>query len=289
MNSRLTIPARSRRSGLFIALLFAAAFSCGAGTLAQIHTIVGDIEIELYDQDKPVTTQNFIRYVKSGLYQSTLIHRWAPGFVIQGGGFTATDLTNIDGIFAPVTNYGTITNEFNVGPRLSNVYGTIAMARVSGETNSANSQWFINLTNNAFLDSIDGGFTVFGHVVRGTNVLERFNDVRANVNGIYQYQRFPPFSELPILQVSTNPPTYHLFITDVAVLDTQARARSDGSREITWKSVSNVVNRIEFTTNFPPDWRTLASTNGTGGVLTIVDADTQDAQRFYRVRVDYSN
>src|SRR5438132_9377702 len=272
-------------------LFLIAASVASAGTLAHFRTILGDLEVELYDQDTPVTVQNFIRYTQRGLYQATLIHRWAPGFVIQGGGFAAADLTNINAVFPLVTGFGTITNEFSLGRRYSNAYGTIAMAREGGKTNSATSQWFINLTNNAFLDDVDGGFTVFGRVVRGTNVLDRFNDLKVvngvYTNGIYQYQREPPFSELPILQVSTNPSVFHLFITDITLLNAQVRSDTDGSREISWNSVSNLVQHVEFTTNLPPTWQTLASTNGTGGALKVVDADTADAQRFYRVRVDY--
>src|SRR5258705_4527140 len=113
---------------LLLAFLVAAPLA-SAGTLAQFKTILGDVEVELFDQDKPVTVQNFVRYVQSGQYQTTLIHRWQPGFVIQGGGYMATNLTNIDAVFPAVTNFGTITNEFSVGRQFSNQYGTIAMAR----------------------------------------------------------------------------------------------------------------------------------------------------------------
>ncbi len=276
----------------FLLLIFLAASTpASAGTLAQFHTIVGDVEVELFDQDKPVTVQNFVRYVQSGQFQATLIHRWQPGFVIQGGGFVATNLTNIDAVFPAVTNFGTITNEFSVGRQFSNQYGTIAMARVGGQTNSATSEWFINLTNNAFLDTVDGGFTVFGWVVRGTNVLNRFNDVKVvngvYTNGIYQYRREAPFSQLPILQVSTNPPTYQLFITEIAFLYAHLNLNLDGLREISWNSVSNKLNAVEFTTNFPPVWQSLTITNGTGETFKFVDPSASNAQRFYRVRVDY--
>src|SRR5256885_15691030 len=96
-------------------LFLSAASVASAGTLAHFRTILGDLEVELYDQDKPVTVQNFIRYTQRGLYQATLIHRWAPGFVIQGGGFAAADLTNINAVFPLVTGFGTITNEFSLG------------------------------------------------------------------------------------------------------------------------------------------------------------------------------
>ena len=82
-------------------------------------------------------------------------------------------------------------------------------------------------------------------------------------------------------------PTYDdLFYVDVTLLSVQARAAANGAREISWNSVSNQINTIEFTTHFPPSWQSLISTNGTGGTQTIMDADP-GAQRYYRVRVDY--
>jgi len=279
------------RCGYLVLVLLTAAPAASAGTLAQFHTILGDIEIELYDQDKPVTVQNFVRYVQSGQYESILLHRWVPGRVIQGGGFSATDLTNIDAHFPEIPDFGTVTNEFDVGNRFPNVYGTIAMARINGQTNSATSQWFINLTNNVFLDTVDGGFTVFGHVVRGTNVLERFNNLTlvngVYTNGIYRYQRESPFSELPVLQISTNPAVYHLFITEIALLVVEAHLNPDGSREISWSSVRDLTNHVEFTTNMPPSWQNLISTNGTGSTFKFVDSSAAEPRRFYRVRVDY--
>src|SRR5256886_14825801 len=126
-------------------LFLIAASVASAGTLAHFRPILGALEVELYDQDKPVTVQNFIRYTQRGLYQATLIHRWAPGFVIQGGGFAAADLTNINAVFPLVTGFGTITNEFSLGRRSSNAYGTIAMARDGAQTSSPTWRRFVTL------------------------------------------------------------------------------------------------------------------------------------------------
>src|SRR5215468_2909713 len=95
-----------------------------AGTLAQFRTPLGDIEVELYDQDKPVTVRNFIRYVQSGAYQNEFAHRLEPGFVLQGGGFIITNRGTTNAAIVPVPAYPPITNEFDVGTRYSNVYGT---------------------------------------------------------------------------------------------------------------------------------------------------------------------
>ncbi len=165
------------RLRFLVACWLASAAACAAGTLAQFRTVFGDIEVELYDRDKPVTVQNFIRYVENGAYQNEFAHRLVPGFVIQGGGFTITNRGTTNAQFVAVPSFPAITNEFGVGRPFSNVFGTIAMAKLGGNTNSATSQWFFNLADNTFLDANDTNnlFVVFGHVVRGTNVLSIYN------------------------------------------------------------------------------------------------------------------
>ena len=114
--------------------------------------------MELFDNIAPVTVNNFLNYVRSGRYNGTVVHRSEPGFVIQGG-WLRFDEAAFN--FVTVNTDPNIANEF----MLSNTRGTLAMAKVGGDPNSANSQWFINLANNSFLDSDNGGFTVFGRVM----------------------------------------------------------------------------------------------------------------------------
>src|SRR3954471_10257002 len=141
------------RTGFCLWVLLAGLATSGAGTLAQFRTPYGDLEVELYDQQKPVTVANFKKLVQSGAYQNTFFHRVVPGFVAQGGGFfTVSKSLNVN--FGPpwsyvgsVANFGTITNEYSVGPRFSNTNKTIAMAKVGSDPNSATSQWFFNLAN----------------------------------------------------------------------------------------------------------------------------------------------
>jgi len=283
---------------LLLSIFLAASSLATAGTLAQFRTRFGDIEVELYDQDKPVTVQNFIRYVKSGAYTNMFLHRCIPGFIVQGGGFSTTNqlATNLFTHFDYVPNFGTITNEFNIGPRLSNIYGTIAMAKAGGDPNSASSQWFFNLSDNsANLDNQNGGFTVFGRLVRGTNVLNIFNAI-SQANGIVDLRKIygttnsltSLFSDLPVLYLGQSAPNYNdLIYVDLSLLNVQIRPFGNGFREISWNSVSNKVNTVEFTTNFPPVWQSLSATNGTGETFKLVDSSVTNAQRFYRVRVDY--
>ena len=273
------------RRGLAVLLMFLAGGAVvWAGTLAQFRTPLGDLDVELFDQDKPVTTANFIRYVRAGVWQDMFIHRWESRFVIQGGGFFVTNRHTAGVKFAQVPVFGEIANEYSAGRILSNTYGTLAMARVGGKTNSATSQWFFNLTNNAFLDLVDGGFTVFGRVVRGTHVLERFNNPSTN-NGIFVADAGAPLNALPVL--SRNPTFEDLVYVDILLLNVQVQPAPNGGREISWNSVSNVLNVVEFTTPFPPDWQPLASTNGSGGLLRVTDTEVTAPARFYRVRVDY--
>jgi cyclophilin family peptidyl-prolyl cis-trans isomerase len=286
-----------KRFAFLLLVLLAATSLASAGTLAQFRTVFGDIDVQLYDQDKPVTVQNFIRYVQSSAYTNMFLHRCIPGFIVQGGGFVTTNqlATNLFTVFDYVPNFGTIPNEFNIGTRLSNVYGTIAMAKVGGDPNSASSQWFFNLgDNSANLDNQNGGFTVFGRLVRGTNVLNIFNAI-AQANGIVDLRKFygtnnvtSLFSDLPVQYSGQSAPDYNdLIYVDWSLLNVQVRPVGNGSQEISWNSVSNKLNTVEFTTNFPPVWKSLNATNGTGETFKFVDSSATNAQRFYRVRVDY--
>ncbi|MDQ6632581.1 MAG: peptidylprolyl isomerase [Verrucomicrobiota bacterium] len=268
-----------------ILFLFALSLTLQAGTLAQFRTPLGVMDVELFDQDKPVTVQNFIRYVQSGAYTNMFFHRWAPGFVIQGGGFSVTNRGLPNAQYAFVPNFGNITNEFGIGPRYSNIYGTIAMAKQPNNPNSASSQWFFNLADNsANLDFQNGGFTVFGRIIAGTNILNRFNDTSTN-NGIYLLNAGAPLDQLPVL--SPNPTFENLVYVDISLLNVQVRLGVNNVREISWNSVSNRINRVEFTANFPPTWQLLVATNGNGAPVKISDAEPLSSNRFYRVRVDY--
>ncbi len=264
-----------------------------AGTLAQFRTVFGDIEVELLDHDKPVTVQNFIHYVQSGRFSDSFIHRCNPTFVIQGGGFYLANRGTTNSGISPIPVFGTISNEFNAGAIFSNTYGTIAMAKLVGDTNSATSQWFFNLTDNAFLDAPDTNnlFVVFGRVIRGTNVLNVFTTFKPYTSGnqtnvIADLRPLGfPFNEFPLrapVLTETN-----LIFVDISLLNVQVQSNADGTRGVSWNSVSNELNRVEFTTNFPPTWQTLASTNGNGQALSVTDSNSAAPVRFYRVRVDY--
>jgi len=276
---------------VFVVLFLSYSFA-HAGTLVQFRTALGDIEVELYDQDKPITVQNFLNYLKGGYYQNGFAHRLVPGFVIQGGGYIITNST----IYA-ITNFSPIVDEFGVGQKYSNVYGTIAMAKLGGYTNSATSEWYINLANNTSLDTNDTNnlFCVFGHVISGTNVLNAFNKFQSwtslpapSPTNLVLTGYYTAFNDalytLPVLS-SNFPPTTNSFVfVNVSLM--QIGIQTVGtSRQISWNSATGVTNSVEYTTNFTT-WNTLLTTNGTGARMTAIDTATT-SNRFYRVQVTY--
>ncbi|MEO5961169.1 MAG: peptidylprolyl isomerase [Opitutaceae bacterium] len=126
------------------------------GQVVQFDTAMGKYNIELFSADAPLNTANFLSYVNSNAYNNTLVHRSVAGFVVQGGGYTYSGTTTHIPTAPPVQN------EF----KRSNLRGTLAMAKVGGNPNSATSEWFINLADNsANLDNQNGGFTVFARVL----------------------------------------------------------------------------------------------------------------------------
>ncbi|MEO5716912.1 MAG: peptidylprolyl isomerase [Luteolibacter sp.] len=157
---------------------------------ARFVSSLGTFDIILFPEAAPITVDNFIDYIDGAKYDNSFIHRsplTTP--VIQGGGFRYSQAEGI----TEITNTGTIKNE----PGLSNVRGTIAMARVGGMVNSATSQWYINTASNDSLDSIDEGFTVFGRVA--TSGMAVVDQIRGLPIGNYTSQTgFSALNELPV-------------------------------------------------------------------------------------------
>ena len=164
-----------------------------------IETPLGDIPVQLFPNMAPQTVANFRAYADSGDWDGSLVHRSVPGFVIQGGGFR-----EVAGAYASIPTDPPVPNE----PCLSNTAGTIAMARVGGQPNSATSQWFINLANNTTLDSVDGGFTAFGRVVGGG--MDVAQDIAAlPIFDALAYLQLPfnqTFRSLPLFALPSDPP-----------------------------------------------------------------------------------
>ena len=151
-------------AALLASLLFIAPAS--AGTIVRVSTSLGDYSIELFDETAPLTVANFLGYVQRDDYNGTYLHRVVDNFVVQGGAYRFKLFEGpIDIPVGPA-----VVNEFGA----SNTRGTVAMAKIDGEPDSATNQWFVNLIDNsANLDTNNGGFTVFGTVLGdGMQVLD---------------------------------------------------------------------------------------------------------------------
>ena len=148
---------RGRLTIVLAAALFVLPAQAQTRTTVYLDTVLGGFSIELLDDIAPLTVANFLNYVNDGDFDGTFFHRAVTDFVLQGGGFSMSS----DGAVSSVPTDPPVTNEF----RLSNIRGTVAMAKAGGDPNSATSQWFINLRDNSeSLDNQNGGFTVFGRV-----------------------------------------------------------------------------------------------------------------------------
>lgn len=202
----------------------------GFNPTVTLETNLGDIEFELLEDDAPGTVENFLTYVNDGDYLDSFFHRLVPGFVIQGGGFSASDeffLTQ-DDIDACANSTSGVTlcelgridaDSFDIVPAdapivnepgVSNTLGTVAMAKLGGNPDSATNQFFINLQDNGpNLDNQNGGFTVF-----------------ARVNDLTTVNRIASLGDRNISSVFTNPAQARL----QATTDLPFESTADGQR-----------------------------------------------------------
>lgn len=139
--------------------------------MIRFETSLGNFTVELFPDEAPLSAENFHQYAVDGHFDGTIFHRVIPGFVIQGGGFTEN--------MTQKTTRKPVKNEADNG--LKNLRSTLSMARTS-EVNSATSQFFVNLVDNAFLDhgSRDFGYAVFGKVTEGMNVIDAIAAVQTS-------------------------------------------------------------------------------------------------------------
>ena len=160
-----------------LSALSPAALAAKGDPRVLLTTSAGNIELELNSQKAPATVKNFVDYVNNGFYNNTIFHRVIPGFMVQGGGFTAD--------MQQKTTNPPVKNEADNG--LPNTRGTIAMTRTA-DKNSATSQFFINVADNAFLNhgQRDFGYAVFGKVVKGMDVADKIAQVPTHDVGPYQ-------------------------------------------------------------------------------------------------------
>ena len=146
--------------------------------MLEFKTSKGIFTVQLFDQQAPITVENFLKYADEGYFDGTVFHRVIAGFMVQGGGLTA-DMKTKQGQHAP------IQNEASNG--LKNKRGTLSMARTN-DINSATSQFFINVVDNDFLDHRPGnyGYAVFGRVASGMEVVDAIVAVKTGNKGGHQ-------------------------------------------------------------------------------------------------------
>ena len=162
---------------LLCGLLLSASISAFAAPSVEFQTSQGNFTVELYPEKAPKTVANFLQYVKDGFYENTIFHRVINHFMIQGGGFER-DLSE-------KSTRAPIANESSNG--LLNELGTIAMARTA-DPDSATAQFFVNLTDNQFLNYVSPdpeqiGYCVFGKVTSGIEVVQKIGLVQTNTVG----------------------------------------------------------------------------------------------------------
>ncbi|MGZ5094003.1 MAG: peptidylprolyl isomerase [Burkholderiales bacterium] len=174
---------------LFAAFALVVSFTAAAANpQVEVRTNMGAFVLELYPENAPVTVQNFLQYVKEGHYNGTIFHRVIPGFMIQGGGYTRQ--------FEEKPTRAAIKNE--AGNGLRNGVGMVSMARTA-DPHSATAQFFINVAENPTLDfkapTAEGyGYTPFGKVVKGMDVVERITKVPTAPGK-------PPHADVPVKPV----------------------------------------------------------------------------------------
>ncbi len=149
-------------------------------TKVKLTTSMGSIVVQVKGKSAPISSENFLTYVKEGFYDGTIFHRIIPGFMAQGGGF--------DGDLKQKEVHASIKNEADNG--LKNTRGTLAMARTP-DPDSATAQFFINYKDNAFLDYTSStaqgwGYAVFAEVVEGMDVVDKMEKVATGNTGGHQ-------------------------------------------------------------------------------------------------------
>lgn len=249
-----------------------------ANPVARFHTDLGDIDVVLLRDIAPNTVANFLRYVSLGRYDNTFVHRSVTNFVIQGGGYRFNN-----GNVETVPTDPPIANEFHV----SNTRGTLAMAKLSGDPNSATSQWFFNEsdTNAPNLDNQNGGFTVFGRISGGSGL-----SVMDAIAAVPTYNFGSPFDQLPLRNYSSggvqDSNFVHLISVKVISKFLALTHPSANVIHLQGSGAANVVYRIEAAaTPAASDFTMLTTLAADSGGNISYDDTNPGTKKFYRLVV----
>lgn len=239
MNTRILTPLLS-----MLALVACVLPHKSEATVVEFQTVLGNFEVNLYDNATPTTVANFLDYVNNGAYTSSIVHRSVPGFIVQGGGFRL----DLAWPASAIPANGAITNE----PEFSNLRGTIAMAKTS-QPDSATNQWFFNLADNsANLDIQNEGFTAFGEIVgNGMDVVDAIAALQRSNFG-------SPFNELPLRSNNGGDPDATNLVIVTAVIVTDTTVDSAGAAGLN-PTPNTLINQP------PPTPPTIGDGGGGGG------------------------
>ncbi|MEQ8314917.1 MAG: peptidylprolyl isomerase [Gammaproteobacteria bacterium] len=215
-----------------VATLFSLSSALRAGTIVEVQTSLGNFFIEVDEQSAPITGSNFLNYVRSGRYNNTIIHGATGGSVIRGGGYRYDDCNSGP---EEIETDPPIPNE---STGLSNLNGTIAALRPSNQPDAATSQWFINIGDDPGLDTLDGGYAVFGKVLGdGVNVVNEISIARGLFLGF--------FLETPVLNYFELNIDCQLFGRDNVVQVLMSIVAEDSGNEVpsaSYDSASGLLN-----------------------------------------------
>ncbi len=227
--------------------------------VVSVNTNFGSILIELFEDETPGTVDNFLNYVNDGDYVNSFFHRSVPGFVIQGGGFKTTDTTfSSTAQFSSVPTDPPIPNE----PLISNLRGTIAMAKTS-QPISATSQYFFNLGDNSFLNATD--FTVFGRALDMT-VVDGIASIPVDkTNG-------SPFGELPLTASNELTVVANVLGHGELVGEKYLDANANGVRDVSEVGISNAIIYSDANSNGVRDAGELFTSTDANGDFRLAAA-----------------
>ncbi len=233
-----------------------------ASTKLRFHTTLGDVNVDLFDKQAPRTVANFLNYVNDGDYTNSIFHRSVSNFVIQGGGFKFNGAGTPSITTVPADP--AVQNEPDVVNR-SNLRGTVAMAKLGGDPNSATDQFFFNLGNNAAnLDAQNGGFTVFGKVSAAAD--QAVVDALAAIPTQNKSSTNSAFDSLPLRNY-----TGTAFPTDTTIANYAAitGAAIVSQPEVLSYTVVNNTNSAAVTATLVHDRLTVTRVAGQTGAATI--------------------
>lgn len=245
--------------------------------IVRFHTDLGDIDVALLQSVAPATVANFFGYVNPGAYDNSFIHRSPPGFIIQGGGYKF-----VNNQVVTIPTNPPVVNEFHV----SNKRGTLAMAKLGGQPNSATDQWFFNLSdaNAANLDSQNGGFTVFGRVINGAGLA-----TMDTIAAVPIYNAGSPFDQLPLRNyVSGNIQDQNLvhviWIKQIPQISALTHP-SAGTIHIAGKGSANVAYQLQSSASSSPasaGFTNLAMVTADSNGNMSYDDNSPGSKKFYR-------